>query len=227
MKCEMYKRYYRNMLKSRSVLAALAILFAYALIDFLSRNAPCYMGLLRLYGKNTDMLFNYNYWSFFHYNPVTLITISLYALYSQYSRTFFQKESVIIRFDDHYSYWKRRITCLLIDTTIFVLFIHILLIIRLLLLSGTRIFIKNALSYLVVLPLNIIGLLFIGLIFQFVYSITGKSAISFFSAYIFVIYDFAANQIGWPNIFVDKAFCFQTERLFNEHIQFMRHVNCT
>lgn len=207
----MFMHYYKSMFRSPSVVAALATLFVYVSLPFISGNALKFIGFTAITVAEKISLFQMNYSSFFFNYPAICIIIPMYALYVQYNRAHFQKESVIVRFDDRYLYWKRRIFCLLIDTVIFVLFIHLLLVLRLFLFSDSLEILKYALSYLLVIPLNIVGLLLFGLIFQFVHAITGKSAASFFSAYALAIYDFAAHQIDSPSIFVDRAFSFHID----------------
>lgn len=196
MSYDMLKKYYKSMFHSPLILAIFFILLILSLLVLFPRSGMA--AFLLGTNKSQATRFDRFYISFFNLNCASVLLFPLYALYCQYNRIFFQKESVIVRFDDHYLYWKRKIIFLAIDTVIFVLFIHLLIILRFLIFNESKALLDSILCYSLIIPLNIMGFLTFGLTFQFTFAFTGNTAVSFLFSYIFIIYDVAAYNSGWP-----------------------------
>lgn len=200
----MSRQYYKTMFHTPAVIVILLMLAAYSLI-------PCFnKDILKLTyplvsSTQNIPFFNANYWSFFSISVVTLVLTPLYAIFSQSNCAFFQKESIITRFDNYLSYWKYKMIYLLTDTAIFVLFLYLLILLRLLFFKQSAEFTGNLLNLLVCFPLNITGFLVFGAISQFIYALTGNNALSFFTAYLLAAYDFFADHMGWVGIYIKRS----------------------
>lgn len=200
----MIKNYYKLMFHRPSVFLVLVILIIYALFPFFIKNFFVYTSPALSMGEKTTLL-NANYWSYFWYPAITTLIIPMYAIFSQYSRIIFEKESVISRFDNYYTYCKNRFLLLIADTAIFVIYIHLILLIRFFILGGIINSAIDIISILLCIILNILGFFTFGLIFQLVDNITGNAVIGFFLSYAFVLYDFFSDRMGWQPSYIGRS----------------------
>lgn len=203
MNYNMIKKYYKIFFHSSSAIV-LPILVIYLLFSILNTNVLRLSLPLSASTENIP-LFNNIYWSFFSVSIITFFIIPLYSVFINYNVSFFKKESVIVRFNTILDYLKQKIIYIFMDTTIFVLFIYILIFSRLIIFRSSEVISQSVINIIICIALNITGFMLFNIVFQIFFSLTGSTIKSFLFSYLFVVYDFLASRLNWPNLFVNRS----------------------
>lgn len=199
----MIKKYYKIFFHSSPAIILL-ILVLYLIFTILNTNILRLSLPLSASAENIP-LFNNIYWSFLSISIITFFMIPLYSVFINYNVSFFKKESVIVRFNTILGYLKQKIIYMFIDTTLFVLLIYILIFLRLIFFRSSEVISQNLINIIICIALNIIGFMMFNIVYQIFFSLTGSNIKSFLFSYLFVIYDFLASRLNWPNLFVNRS----------------------
>lgn len=193
----MLKQYFSLKVKSRYFMFSIFVLACYTLLACFNKGI-IYLQM-RIYNHP---FFLANFDNFFSSAPVSFILCPIFFILRKDSYDFFGKPSVMIRFSNHTKWWQSCMLVIVIESTMFVSYLYLLLLLRTLYFHK----ISDTFKYIKIIAkcytLQVLGFISLALIFCF-FSFFFRSALAGFAvAYSFVIIEFFLSNWYTFGIFI-------------------------
>lgn len=192
--------------KETKVIAVLLLL--YSALAYFNPNILA----LTAWGENPKFYLA-NYAGFFFWFATLFLVLPLYSVYLQPNFKYFQNANVIYRFKSINRYWFIRIGIAFIESSIFIFFLYLLMLMRAAYFHQFFQYIQNGIFFIKSFCLQILAFTLFSVVYTFWSDIFNKPILGFVSAYLLFAYDYIASNLDFPQIYILCAISLRPEDL--------------
>lgn len=187
----MMQTYFKMRFRSKETKVVIVLLIIYSSLAYFAPNILS----LTAWGENPKFYLA-NYASFFFWFAALFFVLPLYVVYLQPNENYFSNLNVICRFEGFVKYWYVRVKIAFLDSSLFVLFLYALMLIRAAYFHQFHHYIENAAFFLKSCCIQILAFTLFALLCAFFSTIFNKPILGFTCAYLLYAYDFIASNMG-------------------------------
>lgn len=202
-------RYYLKMrFRARETKIIAVIMLLYSSIAYFNPNILAQTA----WGRNPSF-YMANYAGFFFWFAALLFVLPLYAVYLQPNYNYFHNINIIYRYKSFIRYWHIRVRIAFLESSLFVSFLYLLMLIRAAYFHQFYHYIENWSFFVKSFCLQILAFTLFAVLYAFFSDIFNKAMLGFACAYLLFAYDFIAAYTGLPLIYILCAISLRPEDL--------------